>query len=103
MKLIPILCGIIAGYATSLVMDVTGFTASVQASFDPGALQNWTGAALISMAPLTDKAWLAMPAFVMPEWKWEAVLFIVPVAIAPAIEHFGDVLARLALLPARIT
>ncbi len=34
-----------------------------------------------------------MPAFVMPEWRWEAILFIVPVAIAPAIEHFGDVLA----------
>jgi uracil permease len=34
-----------------------------------------------------------MPAFVLPEWRWEAILFIVPVAIAPAIEHFGDVLA----------
>ncbi len=93
LKLIPILCGIAAGYVASLVLDFTGFTASAQAAFEPGALQNWTGPALISLAPLADKAWLAMPAFVMPEWKWEAVLFIVPVAIAPAIEHFGDVLA----------
>ncbi len=92
-KLIPILCGIIAGYTTSLVLDVTGFTAGVQASFNPGDLQNWTKPVLISLAPLADKAWFAMPAFVMPEWKWEAILFIVPVAIAPAIEHFGDVLA----------
>ncbi len=66
---------------------------SIQASFDPGSLQNWTAPALISFGAITDKAWLAMPAFVLPEWKWEAVLFIVPVAIAPAIEHFGDVLA----------
>jgi uracil permease len=92
-RLIPILCGISAGYAAALLLDVTGFTASAQASFDPGTLQNWTAPVLISMAPLADKAWIAMPAFVLPEWKWEAVLFIVPIAIAPAIEHFGDVLA----------
>jgi uracil permease len=93
LRLIPILCGIIAGYLTSLGLDVSGFTASVQAGFDPGTLQNWTGPALITFAPIADKVWLAMPAFVLPEWKWEAILFIVPVAIAPAIEHFGDVLA----------
>lgn len=92
-RLIPILCGIIAGYAMSLVLDFTGFTAMAQASFDPGSLKNWTGPALITIGPVAEKAWLAMPAFVLPEWKWEAILFIVPVAIAPAIEHFGDVLA----------
>lgn len=93
LKLIPILCGIIAGYFTSYVLDLTGFSASVQASFNSGDLQNWTAPALISLAPVAEKGWLAMPAFVLPEWKWEAILFIVPVAIAPAIEHFGDVLA----------
>ena len=93
LKLIPIICGICGGYLVALCLDVTGFTASVQASFDPGSLKNWTAPALISLAPLADKAWFAMPAFVLPEWKWEAVLFIVPVAIAPAIEHFGDILA----------
>jgi uracil permease len=56
-------------------------------------LPNWTAPTLISFATVADKAWLAMPAFVLPEWRWEAILFIVPVAIAPAIEHFGDVLA----------
>lgn len=93
LKLIPILSGIIAGYVTSLVLDVSGFTASVQASFDPAGLQNWTGPALVSMQPVLERAWVAMPSFVFPEWNWAAVLFIVPVAIAPAIEHVGDVLA----------
>lgn len=93
LKLIPILCGIIAGYVTSVCLDMFGISAALQASFDPGALPNWTNSQLVSLASVSDKAWLAMPAFVMPEWKWEAILFIVPVAIAPAIEHFGDVLA----------
>jgi uracil permease len=92
-RLVPISSGICAGYLTSLALDVTGFSASFQAAFDPGSLQNWTAPALIIFAPIADKAWLVTPAFVLPEWKWEAVLFIVPVAIAPAIEHFGDVLA----------
>lgn len=92
-RLIPILAGIIVGYGTSVVLDVVGMSASAQAAFDPGTLQNWTQPVLITFSAIGEKAWFAMPAFVMPEWKWEAVLFIVPIAIAPAIEHFGDVLA----------
>ena len=92
-RLIPILCGIAAGYLASIILDVTGFSAAVQSGFDPAGLQNWTAPALISLAPVAEKAWLAMPAFVFPEWNWQAILFIMPVAIAPAIEHFGDVLA----------
>ncbi len=68
-KLIPILSGIIAGYVTCLFMGLVDFTS-------------------VAAAP-----WVAMPAFTYPEWNLEAILFIVPVAIAPAIEHFGDVLA----------
>jgi len=93
MKLVPILVGICAGYGASIVLDITGLSASLQASFDPGTLQNWTAPALISIAPVGEKAWFAMPNFVFPEWSWAAIFFIVPVAIAPAIEHFGDVLA----------
>lgn len=92
-RLVPILSGICAGYLTSLALDITGYSAFFQAAFDPGSLQNWTAPALIVFTPIAEKAWLLMPAFVLPEWKWEAILFIVPVAIAPAIEHFGDVLA----------
>ncbi|OQY57826.1 MAG: uracil permease, partial [Desulfobacteraceae bacterium 4572_88] len=69
LRLIPILCGIIAGYLLSLPFGLVDFSA-------------------VSKAP-----WLAVPDFVFPEWNWQAVFFIVPVAIAPAIEHFGDVLA----------
>ncbi|GAB7024208.1 uracil-xanthine permease family protein [Salidesulfovibrio brasiliensis] len=69
LKLIPILCGITVGYVASLILGVVSFDAIIAAP------------------------WLAVPDFVMPEFSWKAIMFIVPVAIAPAIEHFGDVLA----------
>jgi uracil permease len=69
MKLIPILCGILVGYVLSLIFGIVDFSA-------------------ISKAP-----WFAMPNFVTPEWNFQAILYIVPIAIAPAIEHFGDVVA----------
>lgn len=92
-RLIPILCGIVAGYLTALGLDATGTSAAFQASFDPGTLQNWTGPTLVSMQKVFAAPWLAVPDFTLPVWNLEAILFIVPVAIAPAIEHFGDVLA----------
>ena len=48
---------------------------------------------LIDLTPVIKAPWVAVPKFVFPQWNWQAVVFIVPVAIAPAIEHFGDVLA----------
>jgi uracil permease len=92
-KLVPILSGIVAGYLCSFFLDISGISSSVQASFDPGTLQNWTAPTLISLQSVVDAPWLAMPSFTLPTWNLEAILFIVPVAIAPAIEHFGDVLA----------
>jgi len=92
-RLIPILCGIFAGYVTALALDMSGFSAATQAVFNPGSLQNWTGPTLISMQKVAEAPWFAMPDFTLPVWNLEAILFIVPVAIAPAIEHFGDVLA----------
>jgi uracil permease len=92
-RLVPILCGIAAGYISSLLLDLTGLTASMQASFDPGQLDNWTAPALISMEKVAAAPWFAVPDFTLPTWNLEAILFIVPIAIAPAIEHFGDVLA----------
>ncbi|TMO73556.1 uracil permease [Pseudoalteromonas sp. S3785] len=68
-KLIPILAGVISGYVLSLVMGVVEFSSVNQAS------------------------WLAVPNFTWPEFKWQAILFMVPVAIAPAIEHIGDMMA----------
>ncbi len=93
LKLIPILCGIVAGYICSLLLDFFGVSTAIHTMFSPGELANFTRDSLISFAPVLERPWLAMPNFVLPEWKWEAVLFIVPVAIAPAIEHVGDVLA----------
>ena len=68
-KLIPILCGIIAGYIVSIPFG------------------------LVNLAPVKEAAWFALPSFTYPVWNLEAIFFIVPVAIAPAIEHFGDILA----------
>ncbi|WVM90930.1 solute carrier family 23 protein [Halopseudomonas pachastrellae] len=42
---------------------------------------------------VSGSPWLAVPAFVAPEFHMAAILFMIPVAIAPAIEHIGDVLA----------
>ncbi|PID41078.1 MAG: uracil permease [Proteobacteria bacterium] len=92
-RLIPILVGITAGYSASLLLDITGISTSMQAAFDPGELKDYTAPTLISMTAVAQKNWLAMPHFTLPEWNWQAIVFIMPVAIAPAIEHFGDVLA----------
>ena len=68
-KLVPIFCGVIVGYLLSLFFGILDFSG-------------------VSAAP-----WLSMPNFVAPEWNWHAVLFMIPVAIAPAVEHVGDILA----------
>jgi uracil permease len=69
LRLIPILCGIAVGYVLSLFFGFVDFS------------------------PLFTSAWFSMPAFTFPEWNLAAVFYIVPIAIAPAIEHFGDVVA----------
>ncbi|MCG8426789.1 MAG: uracil-xanthine permease family protein [Chromatiales bacterium] len=68
-RLIPILVGIVVGYVLSLVFGIVNFE------------------------PIAAASWFAMPNFTMPEFSWQAILFIVPVAIAPAIEHVGDMVA----------
>lgn len=69
LRLIPILCGIAAGYVVSLVMG------------------------LIDFSPVVNAPWFKVPDFTAPSWNLDAIIYIVPVAIAPAIEHWGDVLA----------
>ncbi|WP_341707458.1 uracil-xanthine permease family protein [Halopseudomonas sp.] len=68
-RLVPILAGVLVGYTLSWLLGVTDFTQ-------------------VAAAP-----WLAVPQFVAPEFQLAAILFMIPVAIAPAIEHIGDVLA----------
>lgn len=69
LKLIPIFAGIIVGYITAAIFG------------------------LIDFQPVVDAPWFALPAFVRPEICWEAMIFMIPVAIAPVIEHIGDVYA----------
>lgn len=69
LKLLPIFGGIVAGYITSLIYGVVDFT------------------------PVAQAAWLALPNFTAPEFNINAIFFMVFVAIAPAVEHVGDMLA----------
>jgi len=68
-RLVPIIFGIIVGYVLAWLLGAVDF------------------------APVAAAPWLALPKFVAPELHWGAILFMLPVAIAPAIEHIGDVLA----------
>lgn len=69
LRLIPIFAGIIVGYVASICFGKVDFQ------------------------PVLDARWFALPAFVRPEICWQAIIFMIPVAIAPVIEHIGDVYA----------
>ncbi|KOH46568.1 uracil-xanthine permease family protein [Sunxiuqinia dokdonensis] len=68
-KLIPIFIGIIVGYLAGFLFGVIDFT------------------------PVKEAAWFALPGFIMPEFSWGAILYMIPVAVAPIIEHVGDMYA----------
>ena len=69
MKLVPILIGVAAGYILALVMG------------------------LVDTAAIAAAPWFAVPHFETPQVNWQAALFMLPVAIAPAIEHIGGIMA----------
>lgn len=69
LRLIPIFAGIVVGYIAAVVFGVVDFQ------------------------PVIDATWFALPEFVRPEFCWEAIVFMIPVAIAPVIEHIGDIYA----------
>lgn len=77
LKLIPILCGIAAGYLLSFLIGK------------------------IDITPISEAEWFSIPwitalkegSFAFPTFDLRAILFILPVAITPAIEHVGDILA----------
>jgi len=48
---------------------------------------------LVDFGKIAAAPWVAMPDFVAPTFEWAAILFMIPVALAPAIEHVGDVVA----------
>lgn len=68
-RLVPILAGVAVGYAIAAFMGMVDLTA------------------------VGNSQWIQVPQFIMPEFQLAAILFMLPVAIAPAIEHIGDVLA----------
>lgn len=67
LKLIPIFCGIIVGYLAAWIF------------YD------------LDLSGVREAAWIGLPQFVFPKFSWEPILFMIPVAIAPVIEHIGDV------------
>src|SRR5690606_28558790 len=69
LRLLPILSGVAAGYVAAVLFGLVDFGA-------------------VAAAP-----WFALPTFTTPTFELAAILFMLPVAIAPAIEHVGDVIA----------
>ncbi len=68
-RLIPIMSGVLVGYIMASVMG------------------------MVSTEAVATSEWFAIPNFITPEFNLAAILFMLPVAIAPAIEHVGDILA----------
>lgn len=69
LKLVPILIGVAVGYVASLFVGIVDFS------------------------KVSDAAWIALPHFGTPEFNLAAILFMIPVAIAPIVEHVGGILA----------
>ena len=68
-RLVPIIAGVLVGFALSFAFGV------------------------VDVAKIAAAPWLELPKFTAPAFNWQAILFIVPVALAPAIEHIGGVIA----------
>ncbi|SES96944.1 uracil permease [Prevotella sp. kh1p2] len=70
-KLVPVVCGIIVGYIVALCMG------------------------LVDVSGVAAAPWFALPPsiahFQLPQFAWEPLVYMIPVAIAPVIEHIGDV------------
>lgn len=68
-KLIPIFVGIAVGYIVALIMGVVDYS------------------------PIQEASWIMIPEFTVPKFSLQAILYMVPVAVAPIIEHVGDMYA----------
>lgn len=67
LRLIPIFCGIGIGYLTALFFYE------------------------VDLSGVREASWFSLPEFVHPTFSWEAFVFMIPVAIAPVIEHIGNI------------
>ena len=70
-KPIPVFFGAIAGYIAALIFFRSG----------------------MDFTALADAKWFALPHFAKMSFSWQAIVFMAPVAIAPIIEHVGDIYA----------
>ena len=69
LKLIPVFCGLGAGYLVAIPFGIIDFS-------------------FVSSAP-----WITFPGFKIPAFKIDAIVYLVPAVIVPIIAHFGDILA----------
>jgi uracil permease len=65
LSVIPILIAIIVGYVTALLSGVVDFS------------------------EVSTAAWLSLPNFAAPKFKWEAIIIILPVLLVVTSEHIG--------------
>jgi len=47
----------------------------------------------VDFTPVQESAWIMIPKFTLPQFNWNAILYMIPVAVAPIIEHVGDIYA----------
>lgn len=70
-KIIPVFFGAIVGYIASVIFFRSG----------------------MDFSPIAEAKWFALPHFSKMSFSWQAIVFMAPVAIAPIIEHVGDIYA----------
>ncbi len=96
-KLIPIFSAIIVGYLLDLsFFDVDLAKVSEASWFALPDLEIINRFGAVDFSSLSFKEWLSLPMLILPPLKgdaqiWEPIFFMIPVAIAPVIEHIGDV------------
>ncbi|RRN04363.1 uracil-xanthine permease [Bibersteinia trehalosi] len=69
LKLVPILAGLTVGYVLSIFMS------------------------LVDFSKVAEAPWFSLPSVSAPEFQLDAILYLLPIAIAPAVEHIGDVMS----------
>ncbi len=48
---------------------------------------------VVDFSGVVDANWFQLPNFTKPEFSWGAIVYMLPVAVAPIIEHVGDMYA----------
>ncbi|MCL2608354.1 MAG: uracil-xanthine permease family protein [Treponema sp.] len=72
-KVLPVLCGLVAGYLVAVVTGNVDFT------------------------PIREAAWFGFPRFALAKFSLDAIMIVAPVAIATVVEHLGDMVSIRAL------